>query len=137
MRHAIAMFLAFSCKGFAARRVHVDVDRRGRMSDEGKDYKGFELRGQGGWPKFTGNCRIRVWSWALCLLCLATLGPAALSQVTTSSVTGFVADSSGGAAPAATVTIKEVRTGFTRSATTNELGQYSILAIPSGNTTSR
>src|SRR4030095_16178129 len=58
--------------------------------------------------------------------------PAALSQVTTSSVTGFVADSSGGAVPGATVTITEVRTGFTRTATTNELGQYSILAIPSG-----
>jgi len=102
------------------------------MDYEMMDCKSFHLRGQGGWSQLTRICPIRLWSWALCLLYLTILLPAALSQVTTSSVTGFVADSSGGAVPGATVTIKEVRTGFTRSATTNELGQYSILAIPAG-----
>ena len=75
---------------------------------------------------------ISTWSWVLCVLLLANTVPVALSQVTTSSVTGFVTDSSGGAVPGATVTITEVRTGFARTAATNELGQYSILAIPAG-----
>jgi hypothetical protein len=58
--------------------------------------------------------------------------PAALSQVTTSSVTGFATDSSAATVPGVTITIKEVQTGFTRSATTNDIGEYSILAIPPG-----
>jgi hypothetical protein len=66
------------------------------------------------------------------LLLSASTVPAALAQVTTSSVSGFVTDRTGAAVPAATVTIKEVQTGYSRSTATNEVGQYSILAIPAG-----
>jgi hypothetical protein len=65
------------------------------------------------------------------LLCAGAV-QVALAQVTSSSVSGFVTDSSGAAVPAATVTIKEVQTGYSRSTATNEVGQYSILAIPAG-----
>ena len=75
----------------------------------------------------------RLCGWALCLLLWASTMPVGWSQITTSSVTGFVTDSSGAAVPGALVTITETQTGYTRTGTTNDLGEYSILAIPAGN----
>ncbi len=56
----------------------------------------------------------------------------ASAQVSTSSVSGFVTDTSGAAVPGTTVTVKDVQTGYTRSTTTDDVGQYLILAIPAG-----
>jgi len=83
-------------------------------------------------PNVPRSGHMPLWCMTLGLLFYVNLLPALLAQVTTSSVVGFVTDSSGAAVPQATVTIREVKTGFTRTATTNELGQYSILAIPAG-----
>jgi hypothetical protein len=56
----------------------------------------------------------------------------AVAQTITSSLTGFVTDSTGAAVPSATVTIRETKTGFTRSQATNSLGQYTFTGIPAG-----
>ena len=87
------------------------------------------------WLRFAKTCIARVPCWGLTVMLFAALVPVAVAQITTSSVTGFVTDSSGGAVPGATVTIKEVQTGFTRTASTSTLGEYSILAIPAGDYT--
>ncbi|HEU0142625.1 MAG TPA: carboxypeptidase regulatory-like domain-containing protein, partial [Bryobacteraceae bacterium] len=69
---------------------------------------------------------------AVGLVVCAGLTPVAPSQVTTASVIGYVTDTDDRTIPGAIVTIKEVRTGFTRTTTTDEQGRYSIVAIPAG-----
>lgn len=71
----------------------------------------------------------------LVLFCLGGAVCVLHAQVTTSSVTGFVTDSSGAVVPQALVKIKEIATGYTRSTLTDANGQYSIPAIPAGNYT--
>jgi len=71
----------------------------------------------------------------LALLCLGGALSTVHAQVTTSSVTGFITDSSGAVVPQAQVTIKETATGFTRSTQTTAEGGYSIVGIPAGNYT--
>jgi hypothetical protein len=56
----------------------------------------------------------------------------AAAQVITSSLNGFVTDPTGAAIPGVQVTIRETRTGFTRSQTTNSQGQYIFTGIPAG-----
>jgi outer membrane receptor protein involved in Fe transport len=86
---------------------------------------------QAGWSMRITELSMAIVTFVLGLL-LVGIPPETLSQVTTSSVTGFISDSSGAALTGVVVKIIEVRTGFTRSAMTNESGQYSILAIPAG-----
>ena len=50
----------------------------------------------------------------------------------TGSITGYVRDSSGGVLPNATLTVTQTSTGYTRTATTDGSGQYTILALPPG-----
>ena len=91
----------------------------------------FPMLSQKGWSTRASELLFAVLMFALILPVLVIV-QISVGQVTTSSVTGFVPDNSAAAVPEAAVTIKEVRTGFTRTATTNQLGQYSILAIPAG-----
>lgn len=72
------------------------------------------------------------WCLGVFLFILLAAVPHALSQIITSSVTGFVTDSSGAAVPGARVTIQQTQTGFTRVVTTGQTGQYSAVGIPSG-----
>jgi hypothetical protein len=59
------------------------------------------------------------------LLLLAMSAPtAALAQLTTGTIQGVVKDESGGALPGATITIKNVDTGVTRTLTTSDLGRF-------------
>ena len=51
----------------------------------------------------------------------------------TGSIIGYVRDSSGAVLPNATLTVTQTSTGYTRTATTDGSGQYSILALPPGN----
>src|ERR1700733_5468819 len=66
----------------------------------------------------------------LCLLLLCALQ---LRADVTGSIIGYVRDSSGGVLPNATLTVTQTSTGYTRTATTDGSGQYSILALPPGN----
>ena len=50
----------------------------------------------------------------------------------TGSILGYVRDTSGAVLPNATLTVIQTTTGYTRTATTDGSGQYSILALPPG-----
>ena len=63
------------------------------------------------------------------LLC-AALG---MAQLDTGTISGNVTDQSGGAAPGATVTVRNVATGVTRTLQSNAAGRYEVLALPVGN----
>ncbi|MBI3681676.1 MAG: TonB-dependent receptor [Acidobacteria bacterium] len=56
----------------------------------------------------------------------------ASAQVLYGSLVGNVADPSGAAVPGVTVTVTQTQTGQQRSAQTNEVGGYNLVAVPSG-----
>src|SRR3989475_1949061 len=60
------------------------------------------------------------------------LGIQAYGQGTQSTILGSVTDSSGGAVPGATVTVKNQGTGIERSLATNESGDYRIAGLEAG-----
>ncbi len=62
---------------------------------------------------------------------LALVASTAMAQVT-ASISGRVLDPSGGSVGGATVTVKSLETGATRTATTNEAGDYRITSVPLG-----
>ncbi|MGH9786827.1 MAG: carboxypeptidase regulatory-like domain-containing protein, partial [Terriglobia bacterium] len=68
-------------------------------------------------------------SVGLAFLLCAVLG---MAQLDTGSISGTVSDQSGGAAPGATVTVRNVATGVTRTLQTNAAGRYDALALPTG-----
>lgn len=51
---------------------------------------------------------------------------------TTGTLTGTIQDSNGGAVPGATVTVKNIDTGFARATTADEQGQWTIPQLPVG-----
>jgi hypothetical protein len=67
----------------------------------------------------------------LSALLLLLAGSAAWAQVT-ASISGKIEDASGMAVPGATITVKSLETGTTRTATTNEDGNFTILSLPLG-----
>src|ERR1700686_3816088 len=70
---------------------------------------------------------------AFCL-CLIVLSSAVqLRADVTGSIIGYVRDSSGAVVPKATLTVNQTSTGYTRTASTDSSGAYSILALPPGN----
>ena len=69
-----------------------------------------------------------------CLFALLVLvAGSATAQTFRGTILGTVTDSSGGTVPGATVTIKNVDTGLTRTLTTSEDGSYSAPELPIGN----
>ena len=60
------------------------------------------------------------------------LPPAAMAQEITATVTGTVKDETGGVLPGVTVTLRNVGTGFTRDAVTNNEGAYTAPLLPTG-----
>jgi outer membrane receptor protein involved in Fe transport len=56
-----------------------------------------------------------------------------MAQLDTGTIAGTVTDQSGGAIPGATIAIRNVETGVTRSLTTNAAGRYEAVALPVGN----
>src|SRR5271154_6241126 len=71
------------------------------------------------------------------LVCLAILffafGPSASAQTFRGTILGTVTDSSGASVAGATVTVKNIGTGLTRTVTTAEDGSYSVPELPIGN----
>jgi hypothetical protein len=69
------------------------------------------------------------------LAVISLLGPAvgaADAQVTSAAVVGTITDTSGAALPGATVTARNVDTGFVRTVPTNESGAYRLDFLPTG-----
>lgn len=71
-------------------------------------------------------------SLILILLVLALGERSVWSQGSTASISGVVEDASGAAVPGATVTVKSLETGLTRTMTTGEGGNYLALSLPVG-----
>ena len=64
---------------------------------------------------------------------LLTLVASARADVTRFDLSGTVVDGTGGVLPGVTVTLKNVDTGFVRSATTDDQGRYTFTALnPTG-----
>ena len=55
-----------------------------------------------------------------------------MAQLDSGTISGNVTDQSGGAAPGATITIRNVETGVARTLQTNAAGRYDALALPVG-----
>jgi hypothetical protein len=68
----------------------------------------------------------------LTLILAGAYSPTASAQVTTATLEGQVLDSSGAAIPGATVTAANTATGLTRTVSTDEQGNYRIVALPVG-----
>ncbi|MBI4482879.1 MAG: carboxypeptidase regulatory-like domain-containing protein, partial [Acidobacteria bacterium] len=78
----------------------------------------------------TGKIRVLVRS-LLCVLLLAS-GPLAFGQATTGTISGVVMDQSAATVPGATVTVRNLDTNATRSATTEADGRYNFPGLPVG-----
>src|SRR5579863_6552299 len=66
---------------------------------------------------------------ALLVGVLLVLGNLAAAQTATTSLRGVVTDAKGAVLPGATVTVRDPATGFSRSATTNNQGEYQLLQL--------
>ena len=66
------------------------------------------------------------------LLLAFSVASTAHAQITSATIVGTVADSSGAALPGATVTARNVDTGFTRTVPANEDGAYRLEFLPIG-----
>src|SRR5689334_4570916 len=67
------------------------------------------------------------------LLLAIPLASVARAQVTGAAIVGTITDESGAALPGATVTARNVDTGFNRAVPTNESGAYRLEFLPIGN----
>jgi hypothetical protein len=65
-------------------------------------------------------------------LLLASLAISAANAQTTGGITGIITDASGAVIQGAGITVKNVETGATRTATTNGSGQYFVIDLPVG-----
>src|SRR5271166_1839483 len=74
----------------------------------------------------------RLLALAVCTLVLLA-GVAIQAQTFRGTILGGVSDSSGAAVPGATVTIKNLDTGLTRTVTTSDDGTYAAPELPIGN----
>jgi len=71
-------------------------------------------------------------TWLFCLVFFALSATVGLAQVTTGTILGVVTDQSGGVVPGASVTASKLDTGFTRTATTDDVGNYAFTNMPIG-----
>ena len=77
--------------------------------------------------------KVKIFLMGIAVLVLALgLAPAAFAQTDTGSVRGTVMDSQGGVVTKATVTITNTDTGFSRSVTSDENGNYGFQSLPVG-----
>jgi len=73
-----------------------------------------------------------VYSSVLLLVFLEAVAPAAMGQAVTATLSGKIADSSGGSIAKASITISNTATGFSRSSQSSDAGEYSIPSLPAG-----
>jgi len=79
-----------------------------------------------------GSCVLAFFSLVLLLVFLSANAPAALGQAVTATLSGRIADTSGGSIAKAAVTISNTATGFSRTTQSSEAGEYTIPALPAG-----
>jgi hypothetical protein len=76
--------------------------------------------------------RHRLLVFALCVLALSACAPLLMGQAETGQITGTVLDPSAAVIPGATVTLKSVATGLTKTDTSNSAGIYAFPGLPAG-----
>jgi outer membrane receptor protein involved in Fe transport len=69
-------------------------------------------------------------AFAVVMAMTLLLSSPAVGQVSTFELSGTVVDGSGGALPGVTVTLRNVKTGLTRTTVTDDRGRYSFFALP-------
>jgi len=79
-----------------------------------------------------GKRNLYVCSLTLFLALVLTFAPGASGQAINATLSGKIVDTSGGSIGKATVTATNKATGFSRSATTSDTGDYSIPSLPAG-----
>ncbi len=80
-----------------------------------------------------GSRRLRAIFFLLAAAVLLLVTPAvSLAQLSTATAFGNVTDSSGAAVPGATIVLTQTQTNFTRTTTTNALGEYRAEFLPLG-----
>jgi hypothetical protein len=72
-------------------------------------------------------------AFLLVVLLMFPLVSTAVAQVTTATIVGTITDSSGAALPGASVTARNVDTGFLRSVPSDSVGAYRLEFLPIGN----
>ena len=70
--------------------------------------------------------------WTLALAAIVLMAAPAPAQVSSGKIVGVVQDNSGGVLPGVTVVARNVGTGVTREAMTNDRGRYEIAGLASG-----
>ncbi len=75
----------------------------------------------------------KVWFVCKLFLCGCLFTAMAMAQVTSGTISGTVADSTGAVIPGATVRLKNVETGIERTATTDSGGRYRVVELGLGN----
>jgi len=78
------------------------------------------------------SCVLASFSLVFLLVILSASAPAALGQTVTATLSGRIADTSGGSVAKAAVTISNTATGFSRTTQSSEAGEYTIPALPAG-----
>ncbi len=77
---------------------------------------------------------IRKWACYALFLCLLLIGGrTSLGQGIFATLTGVVADPSGGVVPNAKITLRDSSSGSTRDTLTNGSGYYTFASVPVGN----
>ncbi len=69
---------------------------------------------------------------ALAIMALASIAPPSYAQSVGGSITGLVTDESGAAVPGASVTARNAATNVAYTATSNRVGNYTIINVPAG-----
>src|SRR5260370_30961863 len=80
-------------------------------------------------------CKHAGFRWIAWLLLLAASLSQAFSQATSGPITGQLTDPSAASVSGGNVTITEVNKGITFTATTNDLGYYTLARVPAGSYT--
>ena len=75
----------------------------------------------------------RMFSFSVILVCVVACSPIVLAQATTATVSGIVEDATGGILPGASVTVRNLDTGITRTALTDDEGRYYAPNLTLGN----
>src|ERR1700730_5162272 len=78
------------------------------------------------------NCRLPLWAVLTLALTLAVSYPPANAQVVFGSLVGNVTEATGGAVVGATVKATLTQTNETRTAMTNNVGEYTISTVTPG-----
>jgi hypothetical protein len=78
------------------------------------------------------NTKIRIWFSVLSLVLMLGMSPVLMAQSTSSAIKGNIVDESGNVVAGASIVVEDMRTGVTRSYTSNASGAFLASRLPVG-----